>query len=60
VINPNVECRNPKQYQMTKIQNPKHKTVQSGKLFGTFGYSDFEFVSDFDIRISDLNLSEIF
>jgi len=48
-LNPKHEIRNSKQFQMTKIQNERKK------MFGTFDHLDFEFVLDFDIRISDLS-----
>ena len=44
--NSNIKARNPKQYQMTKIQMTK--TVLDLENL------NFEFVSNFDIRISDL------
>src|SRR2546425_823868 len=47
--NPKLECRNPKQ-----IRNPQHETgvFRDGALL-PIRISNFEFVSDFDIRISD-------
>src|SRR5579859_1462846 len=45
IRNPNTEIRNKSEY-----RNPKFKT----NAFGSLGHSDFGFVSDFDIRISDL------
>jgi len=33
--------------------NPKHEILNSN-FFGFFGFLDFEFVSDFELRISDL------
>jgi len=42
------EIRNSKQARMSKIQ-----IIQTKYVLG-FGNSDFGFVSDFDIRISDL------
>ncbi len=55
------EIRNSKQYRMTKIQMtqtahfnlPVHKH-HGGRLFLSLRHSGFGFVSDFDIRISDL------
>jgi len=44
--NPKFEYRNPKQARSTK-NGSEPQTL-------TFGISDFEFVSDFEIRISDL------
>ena len=45
----------------SEAQNPKHKTNpnyqnpndQNGNMFGTFEHSNLEFVSNFDIQISD-------
>jgi hypothetical protein len=47
--NPNNEIRNSKQIQITKKENPKQ---DAGRVLD-LGDLDFEFVSDFDIRISD-------
>jgi len=56
-INPKHEIRNPKQIQITKILNDQNKNDNS-KHFGAFvlnfEYLNFDIVSDFDIRISDL------
>jgi len=46
--NPNIEIRNSKQYQITKIQMTKKK------MFWKFKNWNFEFVSDFALRISNL------
>jgi hypothetical protein len=56
VINPKHEIRNPKQYPMTKIQMFQTIAVlevANKILFLAFGNLIFEFVSDFDIRISN-------
>ena len=50
-INSKREIRNSKQIQMTETQNSK---LDSQSTFLKFGHLDFEFVLDFDIRISDL------
>jgi len=63
-INSKFEARNPKQIQMTKIQNSKQTQIWDkhlrtprlyfieADLFLSFGHLNFGFVSDFDIRIS--------
>jgi hypothetical protein len=43
------EARNPKQAQMAETKKSKTRRLRFGFIF-----LDFEFVSDFDIRISDL------
>jgi WD40 repeat protein/serine/threonine protein kinase len=48
--NPKSECRNPKQFPMSEEENPK---PEGGTISGLEN-SDLGFVSDFDIRISDL------
>ena len=50
--NPKSEYRNPKQIKITKEENPKRR---SWVPVSYFPVSDFEFVSDFDIRISSLH-----
>ena len=55
-----VEVRNSKQYQMTEIQMTKtHDLLYLGykllSMFGALGNSNFGFVSDFGIRISNLS-----
>jgi len=45
------EARNPKFETISNDRNPKFKTV----LFWKFGHLKLKFVSDFDIRISDLS-----
>jgi len=56
--NSKFEIRNSKQIQMTKAQNPKPVTADSAireKQDGlNIGILNFEIVSDFEIRISDL------
>jgi len=47
--NPKSEIRNPKQALMTEIQTPKRAGVAP-----RFDHLDFEFVSDFELRISNL------
>jgi hypothetical protein len=37
-LNPKSECRNPKQYQMTKIQMFKTITFWQQQPFGSFGF----------------------
>jgi len=52
------EIRNPKQYQMTKIRKIQNR-LPSDSVFWIFPIWDLsvpEFVSDFDIRISDFVL----
>jgi hypothetical protein len=53
------EARNPKQIQNSNVQNPKqkqHGTILSAFFsFWSFEFRSFEFVSNFDIRISDLS-----
>jgi WD40 repeat protein/serine/threonine protein kinase len=49
--NPKSGTRNPKQMPMTQEENPKQRASAVSDL----GYSNFEFVSDFDIRISDFS-----
>ena len=59
-INPKHEIRNSKQYSMTKIQMFQTEVVfevANTILFWTFGNLIFEFVSDFDIRISNFTKS---
>jgi len=56
-LNSKHETRNPKQYTMTKtamIQTIRISYVTNPVLFLSFGHLFFEFVSYFDIRISDL------
>ena len=48
VKNPKSEIRNPKQFQNTKFESGKRARHRR------FEHSDFEFVSDFEIRASDL------
>jgi hypothetical protein len=50
-LNPKSEIRNPKQIRMAEIQNSKPRT---GREFQTLELLNFEFVSDFEFRISDL------
>src|SRR5437879_3857494 len=50
--NPKSECRNTKQ-----IRNSKKKTSGRMTVSPPFFHSDFVFVSDFDIRISDFVLA---
>ncbi len=45
------EARNPKFETISNDRNPKFRTV----LFWKFGHLKLGFVSDFDIRISDLS-----
>jgi len=64
LLNSKFEARNPKQIQMTQIritQTPIDAASVSDRLglavasrFRTFENSDFGFVSDFDIRYSNL------
>jgi hypothetical protein len=54
--NSKFEIRNPKQIQMTKAQNSKQEQqLGSSRERAVLGIRilDFEFVSNFDIRISD-------
>ena len=56
-LNPKHEIRNPKQYLMTKIQMIQTISVLGVMLmvlFLSLGHLIFEFVSDFEIRISNL------
>jgi hypothetical protein len=48
-----LESRNPKFETNPNVQNSK---VSS--LFGVFEVLDFEFVSDFDIRVSDFSIPQ--
>jgi len=65
--NPKSETRNPKQIQMLKIRNskPAHSSEFLKALFPTSLSSlcsfvaGFEFVSDFEFRISDFQLREL-
>jgi hypothetical protein len=55
----NIEARNSKQYQTTEIQMTKTKKILEAyqpylALFGSLEHSNFGFVSDFGIRISNL------
>jgi len=58
--NPNIEIRNPKQYQNPNVQNSKQtKAVQPCVfMFWSLIFLSFEFVSNFDIRISDFPVSD--
>ena len=47
------EIRNPKSETMTKIQNPNAQNDEQHKVLN-FCHLNFEFVSSFDIRVSDL------
>jgi hypothetical protein len=49
------ECRNPKFETMSKIQNPNDQNVSpdGAIVFRGFGFLSFEFVSVFEIRISN-------
>jgi len=53
-----LEARNPKSEtnHNDRISNDQNKkpTPMTTLLFGSFGHSNFEIVSDFDIRISGL------
>jgi hypothetical protein len=58
------EIRNPKQIQNLNDQKSKQKLVSlrnnpGGFLFWSFGFWSFEFVSNFDIRISDFLKSTV-
>jgi hypothetical protein len=55
-INPKHEIRNSKQIQMTKIQMTKTKTIPTHRIAFVLNFElwNFGFVSDFDIRISNL------
>ncbi len=48
IENPNIEYRNPKPYQMTKIINLKQESSLD------INYLKFEFVSNFVLRASNL------
>jgi hypothetical protein len=54
-INRKFECQNPKFETMSEIQNPNDKNVLSdaAMTFWEFEVVSFEFVSDFDIWISN-------
>ena len=59
VVNPKHEIRNAKQYTLTKIQMSQTVAViepANMVLFLVFGNLIFEFVSNFDIRISDFTM----
>jgi len=47
------EIRNPKQIRMTNFECSKQ--MGNSAAFLAFGHYHFEFVSDFEIRISDFN-----
>ncbi|PYL60302.1 MAG: hypothetical protein DMF24_10570 [Verrucomicrobia bacterium] len=47
------ECRNPKFERMSEIQNLNNQNAPGAIVFREFGFLSFEFVSDFEIRISD-------
>jgi hypothetical protein len=49
------ECRNPKSETMFESQNPNDKNLlpDTATAFSEFGFLSFEFVWDFDIRISN-------
>src|SRR5437667_5714388 len=47
------ECRNPKFERMSEIQNLNNQNASGAIVFREFGFLSFEFVSDFEIRISD-------
>ena len=55
-INSKSEARNSKQIRMTEKANPKKDILkkQTKMIVSNFCYSNFEFVSDFDIRASNL------
>jgi len=44
----------PKQYQMTEIPMSQTRTPMSAVFLLVIGYLNFEFVSDFEFRASDL------
>ena len=54
-INRKFECQNPKFETMSEIQNPNNKNVLSDAAMTFLGFEvvSFEFVSDFDIWISN-------
>ena len=61
--NSNIEIRNSKQIQMTNIQNSKYGVRMNNRGVPVLNiyYSNFGFVSDFDIRTSDfLNYENIY
>jgi hypothetical protein len=61
-LNPKHEIRKPKQYLMTKIQMIQTISVPGGvimMLFFSLGHLKFEFISKFEIRISDLANAKI-
>jgi len=56
--NPNIEIRNPKQYQNCNFQNA-HQTMAAPDLllFWSFELESLDFVSNFEFRISDFRVS---
>jgi hypothetical protein len=54
-INRKFECQNPKSETIPEIQNPNDKNVLSDEAMTFWGFEvvSFEFVSNFDIRISN-------
>ncbi|HEX7372932.1 MAG TPA: hypothetical protein VF372_08920, partial [Thermodesulfobacteriota bacterium] len=54
IRNPNIEIRN--QNEGLKCKRPKRKKVGAHGRAPFLGNSNFGFVSDFDIRISDLGV----
>jgi len=50
--NPKFEIRNPKQARMTQEPMTETPAAASGSVLN-FGFWSFEFVSDFEFRISD-------
>ncbi len=55
LVNPKFEARSTKQIQNPNFQMSKTQILKLTYLFWSFGFSEFEFVSDFDIRISNLS-----
>jgi len=61
ILNSNIEIRNNIEIQMSKIRNiPECYLIKgSGSWFRILEFSSFGFVSDFDIRISNLKASAL-
>jgi hypothetical protein len=57
VKNSKFKIRNSKQFQIPKTQNSKYKDLGNDQSFIVLNirYSNFEFVSDFDIKISNFS-----
>jgi len=56
---PKYETRNNTEYRKGEMKETPNEVTSASSSFWSFEPSDFEFVSDFDIRISDLRHEDL-